>query len=338
MQGDSTAEERDELMQLAEGDVERLNFIKYLTSSINKTDLLEAEIVYEKTRPNDLIQKDPISTIQPKINRIKHVYKIIAIAASVIITLLSSIYFFEVNTPSSDENWQYITTNRGERKFLTLKDGTEVWLNNESELKVLKGYGEKHRRMELKGEGYFSVAKNPELPLYIQTKDTEVKVLGTIFNLNSYPESQATTTSLIEGKVSLKIEGGNHTKEIIMNPGDQVKISKAKIEKNSINLNLKNLLQKEAISYTKADVKAAKVSDMLWVDNKLVFNNLTLSEIAFKLGRWYDKEIIIENDQLRDLSFSGTFEEKECTQVLDILRKTSLKINYQIKNDTIYIY
>ena len=49
MQGDSTAEERDELMQLAEGDVERLNFIKYLTSSINKTDLLEAEIVYEKT-------------------------------------------------------------------------------------------------------------------------------------------------------------------------------------------------------------------------------------------------------------------------------------------------
>ena len=102
MQGDSTAEERDELMQLAEGDVERLNFIKYLTSSINKTDLLEAEIVYEKTRPNDLIQKDPISTIQPKINRIKHVYKIIAIAASVIITLLSSIYIFEVNTPSSD--------------------------------------------------------------------------------------------------------------------------------------------------------------------------------------------------------------------------------------------
>src|SRR5690606_41654960 len=113
---------------------------------------------------------------------------------------------------------------------------------------------------------------------------------------------------------------------------------KANVEKTSADLNLKELILKEAVSYTKADVMENKVSDMLWIDNKLVFNNLSLSEIAVKLGRWYNKEIIIQKEALRDLSFSGSFQEKECTQVLDILKKTNLKINYQMKNDTIYIH
>lgn len=338
LQGNITKVESEELMRLCEGDTERLSFIKYLTSSADTTDLLEAEIVYEKTKPNDLIQEKTIIPAPSKITNSSRLYKIASIAAAIVIVAFASIYYFYSVSESSNDDWQYISTNRGERKFLTLKDGTEVWLNNESELKVLKGYGEEHRRMELKGEGYFSVAKNPKLPLLIHTKDTEVKVIGTVFNLSAYPESGATTTSLIEGKVSLKIEGGNHTKEIIMNPGDQVRISKANIEKNAADLSLKELILKEAVSYTKADVKDDKVSDMLWVDNKLVFNNLTLSEIAVKLGRWYNKEIIIQKDELRDLSFSGTFQEKECTQVLDILKKTNLKINYQMKNDTIYIH
>lgn len=334
MQGDISEEEMDSLLQLAKDDTDKLLLIEYLTLPPNKTALLEAEIVYEKTKPNDLVLtniiESPTSTKKPL-----RIFKIAIVAASLAILLFSYLYYNSLH--QATEEWQYITTKRGERKFLTFQDGTEVWLNNESELKVSKGYGVDHRRMALRGEGYFSVAKNPNLPLFIETKDTEVKVLGTVFNLSSYPESDVTTTSLIEGKVSLKLLGRKDAKEIVMNAGDQVEISLINAEKVSNLNNLHEMQLAEAVSYRKVNLKNDKVPDILWVENQLVFNDNTISEIAIKLKRWYNKEIVIENDKLLNLSFSGTFQEGECTQVLDILKKTGLNINYQIKNDTIFI-
>lgn len=335
MQGKISDAEWDMLMDLAKDDPEKLHLINYLTSTVNETDLIEAEIVYEKTKPNDLISQGttPLAEHSKKLTPL---VKILIAAASLIVVFFSCFYYYQSHK-EIPEDWQYITTKRGERKFLTLKDGTEVWLNNESELKILKGYGDKHRTMALKGEGYFSVSKNPNLPLIIHTKDTDVKVIGTIFNVSSYPESRMTTTSLIEGKVALKILGGNNTKEIIMQPGDQVKISKVDIQKAGSNGNLKDLQLSQALSYRKVDLKDEKIEDMMWVENHLVFNNNTLAEIALKLERWYNKEIVIQNDKLLSLSYSGTFQERECTQVLDILKKAGLNIHYHVKNNTIYI-
>src|SRR5690606_12530612 len=106
-----------------------------------------------------------------------------------------------------------MATDRGARKFFRMRDGTEIWLNSESHLKVKKVYGNEHCILTLEGEGYFSVAKTDALPLYLNALDTEIKVLGTVFNVRAYPEEEKTVTSLMEGKVKLHVEKGDKKNE-----------------------------------------------------------------------------------------------------------------------------
>lgn len=337
LQGELSEEEKVMLFDLANDD-EKIFLIKYLLDKPDKQQELESEIVYEKTKPNDMMSSSSLDMLElPKISKKINILKLSAIAASIAILFFSGLYFFKISNTSNQE-WKIVSTKKGERKFLTFNDGTEVWLNNESELKVLKGFGLIHRKMELKGEGYFSVAKNKNLPLTVKTKDIEVNVLGTVFNLSAYPEGNSTTTSLIEGKVMLKLNHSNGDKNIVLQPGDQVKISKNGLDNNLMTTHSQDLGLTDAITYKKMEVKKDKVPDMLWVDNKLVFNDDSLSDIIQKLERWYGKTIIVQNKELLNLSFSGVFEERNCTDVLEYLKKTSdVAINYYIKNEIIYI-
>ncbi|HRP34106.1 MAG TPA: FecR domain-containing protein, partial [Agriterribacter sp.] len=163
-----------------------------------------------------------------------------------------------------------MTTPRGGRYQLTLADGTKVWMNSASSISYPTAFAGKERRVKVTGEVYFEVSKNAQKPFYVGINDeTEIRVLGTHFNVNTYADNGSINTTLLEGSVSVS----NNAKELLLKPGQQAEI------KNRAILLLNN-------------VDTARV--MAWKNGYFSFNNTDLEMIMKQLARWYDIEVEYE--------------------------------------------
>jgi transmembrane sensor len=164
-----------------------------------------------------------------------------------------------------------ISTPRGGQYEIVLADGSKVWLNAASSLKFPAAFVGKERNVELTGEGYFEVAKNPSKPFKIKVNDATIEVLGTHFNINSYTDEVSVKTTLLEG--SLKVNKGNAS--IILTPGQQAQI----INSGKIVLN------------KDVDVNAV----MAWKEGFFEFENIELPAIMRQIERWYDVSVQYEH-------------------------------------------
>ena len=167
-----------------------------------------------------------------------------------------------------------ITVPRGGEYQLTLSDGTRVWLNAETELKYPVAFVGEGREVMLKGEAYFEVAKNVSRPFVVKTEQLDIKVLGTSFNMKSYP-SETQQVTLVQGKVEVRV--GNYSRKL--QPGEQLNYSS------------------EGPEIRDVDVKAYTA----WKDRRFVFNDDLLEEVIHKLGRWYDVEFFLRDAEVRNL-------------------------------------
>lgn len=114
----------------------------------------------------------------------------------------------------------------GAHTKLYLPDGTLVWLNAGSKIIYSQGFGVDDRRLRLEGEGYFEVMKNEEVPFEIDTKELDLRVLGTKFNLRNYPDDEEVTVNLMEGKVALR-NGIREMPELYLTPDEKMVLNKA---------------------------------------------------------------------------------------------------------------
>lgn len=144
--------------------------------------------------------------------------------------------------------------------MLTLSDGTKVWVNSASELTYKTAFDKKERRVKLKGEAYFEVAKDARRPFIVETNNINIQAIGTAFNVNSYQET--TKVSLTEGKLKVS----NDENEIYMQAGSETEI---------INKKLKNFPL-----VNKAEATAFK-------DGIFYFKNKNMQQILDELSRWY---------------------------------------------------
>ncbi|QBQ41676.1 DUF4974 domain-containing protein [Sphingobacterium psychroaquaticum] len=330
-----TTEEEHLLERCVNEDPERMVLLRYIRENQAES-LEEAEEIYKKFRPHDLdhtaVKHLPQSPF--RMFRDKRVLRI----AVCVICLLAGVWMFLLiqKTRSTDHQWEYVQTTKGQRKFFKLIDGTTVWLNNDSQLKIGKGYGKESRKMELVGEAFFSVAKNKSLPLYIKAKESEIQVLGTMFNVRAYADDKATVTSLIEGVVRLRVPGKGDNEECIMQPGDRVAVSTENFKMIKTTSEVSPVTREERIEQTVSPIQQ-DIAEIMWVKNKLVFDGDSLDEMAKKLGRWYDKTVIVEDQGKSNQVFTGKFEGETYIQVLDLLKQTGGKLDYRIEKDTIYI-
>lgn len=124
------------------------------------------------------------------------------IAAAVIVAVSCG---FLINEYQYDKlaQLQTVTVPAGQRAQITLADGTKVWLNSESTLSYRSDFGRRDRDVELDGEAYFEVAKNKEIPFYVNTETNQVRVVGTHFNVCAYKGSNEFETTLVEGIVDI---------------------------------------------------------------------------------------------------------------------------------------
>ncbi|WP_419698051.1 FecR family protein [Mucilaginibacter sp. NFX135] len=161
-----------------------------------------------------------------------------------------------------------LATPRGGQYQIVLPDGTRVWLNSASSLKYPTAFAGNERRVELNGEAYFEVSKDPNKPFYVKTATQTVTVLGTHFNINSYADEGATKTTLLEG--SVRVTGNTNGVTAKLKPGEQAV--------NTIN----------AIDVKEnADIDEA----LAWKNGKFLFRNTDLHTIMRQLSRWYDVDV-----------------------------------------------
>jgi transmembrane sensor len=200
-----------------------------------------------------------------------------------------------------------MTTPRGRQYKLELSDGTKVWLNASSSITFPTSFATNERKVSIKGEVYFEVAKDKSRPFTVNVRDVEVKVLGTHFNINSYDDENEINTTLLEGSVLV----GKKDKKVLLKPGQQAEI------KNTGALAVKEIDNFDAV--------------MAWKKGMFYFNNASLETVLRQLSRWYDVDIIFEKGVV-SRNFEGEINrDLELSQVLKILEGNNIHFKIEGK-------
>jgi ferric-dicitrate binding protein FerR (iron transport regulator) len=220
----------------------------------------------------------------------------------------------------SDNNQTQLTYNtiiipKGGEYKLTLMDGTRIWLNSNSKLKFPSEFGSGDRKVDLEGEGYFEVARDSAHPFVVDVNKAKIKVLGTSFNVNAYPDLNEIVTTLVEGKVEVR--------DTLFGNQDQL-------------LPNEQFLFNRLTGKTKKHVVDTKVFTA-WKDGRFVFENESLEDIMMRLSRWYDVEVFFLNESIRELRFSGDLTRYDnIDQILELIEVTQ-KVKFTIKDRSLLV-
>jgi len=228
-----------------------------------------------------------------------------------------------------------ISTKCGSKSKIQLPDGSQVWLNSDSRLIYSETFTGNAREVQLCGEAYFDVAKDPVHPFVIHTNTIDVRVLGTTLNVRSYSNEKNTEAVLIHGSVEVTLHS-DPEKKIILKPNDKLVVPNANLagaKTAKPDADSGRTLNLGKAHFMSRDSSAVEV---LWVKNKLAFDQETLETVALKMGRWFDVQVVITDDSLKHMEFSGVFEEEALPQVMEALRLTG-NFHYSIHRRVVTI-
>lgn len=228
-----------------------------------------------------------------------------SVAAVFLLLILSTVIY----KYSNQVEMHYVATTWGEKKTVQLPDGSTVVLNSLSSVTYQGELNGKNREIQLAGEAYFDVTKDAKKPFIVKANELEVKVLGTQFNVEAYENQVDIKTTLFEGSVSVSLTDGE--KEVL-SPGEQFVYNK-----------VNNSTQKS----TPENIE----NERAWQDNRLIFDNLPLSDILKSLAREHNIEFISTNKVLNNLRMTADF---SSTESLDtILQKLGESAEFSFNKD-----
>jgi transmembrane sensor len=242
-------------------------------------------------------------------------------------------------TPTADNATSEISTRNGSKTKVVLPDGTQVWLNSGSKLSYSKSFGNNNREVLLTGEAFFDVVHNAEKPFIIHTTNMNIKVLGTMFNVKSYPTDKSTVATLIRGSIEVSLKD-RPAEKIILKPNEKIIVANSN---STVIKPIKTKLEQEPDGVPIVSVRgltyyqhSRDVVETSWVENKLIFQNESFEDLASQLERWYGVNIRFKNPEMQQLYFTGDFKNESISQALDAL-KLSNNFNYTIEGNNITI-
>lgn len=197
-----------------------------------------------------------------------------------------------------------------------LADGTIVRLNCETELRYPVRFVGKERRVYLDGEAFFEVAKNAEMPFIVETKQMQVEVTGTQFDVKAYAEDETMQATLVEGGVEVCAYGAG-SKPVALTLSQQyvldVQTRQAEVKKVDVQL------------YTG------------WVEGMFVFKNQRLEDVMTMLARWYSVDVFYIGESVKDIRLSANLGRYEhIDKILDIIQETN-KIGFSRKGNVVTV-
>lgn len=205
----------------------------------------------------------------------------------------------------------------GECKQVQLPDGSAVWVNAGSILIYPSEFTGRTRTIYLSGEAHFSVMKKPEQPFIVKTDQFEVEALGTVFNIQAYPNEMRTIATLEEGSIGVDVKTGN-IPCIILKPNEQL-----------IYLHT----TREIATYI---VDTEQMSS--WKDGCLTLEDATFEQVVLALKRKYNVEINYDGEKYKGHSYYVKFKPDESLgDALWILSQLIDDLEYKINNSTVII-
>jgi ferric-dicitrate binding protein FerR (iron transport regulator) len=205
-----------------------------------------------------------------------------------------------------------VRTPKGGQYQVVLSDGTKVWLNAASSIRFPVAFGGMERRVILKGEAYFEVAKNPSRAFVVQSGNgMEVKVLGTHFNVMAYEDEATVETTLLEGSVQVTDQKAG---QAMLRPGEQARITSGK------NLDV---------------IKTDTQQVVAWKNGYFHFNRSDIGTIMRQVARWYDVDVKYEGEIGHDQFVGKIMRTENIDEVLRILELSHVHFKVEGREITV---
>lgn len=181
-------------------------------------------------------------------------------------------YHTDAGATKDQVQYNTLLTPKGSQYKITLPDGSKVWLNAASGISYPTAFTGNTRSVKVQGEAYFEIVKDPGQPFIVNTEMMDVEVMGTSFNLNSYPDEPLLRTTLVEGSVRVSCPQGGVDPQILK-PGQQAAV---------------DIKSGTPIKVQTADIDAATA----WKNGFFHFDGTPAREVMRQISRWYDVDII----------------------------------------------
>ena len=245
----------------------------------------------------------------------------VAAAGISIIFLLSTLISFWRQTPIEEKvQLVAVQANSGTQSHFNLPDGTLVYLNSGSKITYPISFDKKQRDVTLMGEAWFNVTHNGESPfiVHVFNDSMQVKVTGTEFNVQAFPDDDYAVTTLVSGSVHVNyFDHEGKVKQIDMNPSERVTY---RLDNGNIDI-----------------AKVNTQYETSWKEGKLMFKNMPLPKVLKKLSYLYNVRFEVKSSVINDYRLTGIFENRQLSQVLDYLKISSgikYSINYSKEDDS----
>jgi len=237
-------------------------------------------------------------------------YYRIAVAASIVVLLAVGFLIYNQSNKNSYKEFA-----SGEViKNIEFKDGSHVWLNKNSILKLPANFSRKDRTVILKGEAYFEVKRDETKPFKVITSKTVTKVLGTSFNIHE---------DSLTGNVDLDVKTG------------RVAFSHSGWRTNAM-----ILLANEQAQFEFSDKEITKLDEtdlnyLAWKTGVLKFDKTPLKKVCTDLSKYYGVNVETA-DENNELELTGNFRNEQLENILSSIAITlEVKISHQGLNYTI---
>ncbi len=275
-----------------------------LTGTLEQTTPADVDSEWEKF----VKQRDQVIPIERKLTgallNLKTFYRYAAVLLPLI--TVSALVYFMVSGRNGGVDWITVTTGET-RQQLTLSDGTEVWVNQNSIFRYPETFSSKERQVSVQGEAFFKVSKTGS-PFLVDAGRTRVKVLGTRFNVNNYKGEKFTEVAVEEGKVLFEEKTGKKN-QVILEAG----------EKGTFTGKHDDISKGKDFSHNTAS----------WVSQKLVFNNVPLQQAVQDVARYFAIDLVLAKE-LENCLFSGEFTNPQENNVLEVISlSTGSRVRYE---------
>ena len=204
--------------------------------------------------------------------------------AATVVLLLTCGFLFTTFVNNSPDNQTLATTDTIMENVL-LPDGSTVWVNKHSQLSFPTNFTGTERVVELQGEAFFQITKNPNQPFIVKMPTSEVKVLGTAFNVSAYSEEATTIVEVTEGKVAFT--ASETAEEIILTANEKIVLNN--------------------VDATLSKIQALDWTTTAWKAKQLNFEDKPISEIAAYLIANFDVKIDFDEERIGDCPLYSSF-------------------------------
>lgn len=293
------------------------------------------KIHYSINLDKDLRERNPVFRLKRWYYRIAAILLLPLLAAGGVAVF----QLFSSNNSNVQKGWAAIHSTMGSRVSFNLPDGSKGWLNSGSTLKYALNFTE-NRMVELEGEAYFDVVPARTHPFYVRTSDIRIKVLGTKFNVKSYPDDKTIETTLLSGIVEIETlspEAGGGRK-LILKPNQKATFRKNIRQHLVIHDDLPKSKNPKGIKEIGIfeDIDTTPITS--WKDSRLIFINEPFETLLVKLERWYDVKITLRDSALMKLSYTGKFENETVEQAFNAIKVATPNIDFRINKNNIEIF